>query len=175
MQEKYFFQDKVQYCEICSIHKLIPLECEHELIPVKMIIEGGNYQVRIICKNCYYIDPKPKKAIDYPQNIPIKKLDDFHIYVFNHNQPLRDFLQSLRMKRELSFREVYDNYMKSPEWLVLRLKVLERDEYTCQICQKAATEVHHLTYKHLTHEYLFELISLCSECHKNEYHPELIK
>ncbi len=60
----------------------------------------------------------------------------------------------------------YNEYMKSIDWLNRRDKVIERDDYRCQGCLDArATQVHHLTYKHLGNEFLFELISLCKNCH----------
>ena len=68
--------------------------------------------------------------------------------------------------------EKYEVYINSPEWSKKRSYILQRDEYTCKICGKAATDVHHLTYTNLTNEFDFELISLCHECHFEIYHPE---
>lgn len=63
-------------------------------------------------------------------------------------------------------REKYHEYLKSPAWLHKREQVLERDAYICQGCRDArATQVHHLTYAHIFNELLFELTSLCGECH----------
>jgi hypothetical protein len=33
------------------------------------------------------------------------------------------------------------------------------------VCRGRASQVHHLTYKHLRNEPLFELISVCVPCH----------
>ena len=66
-------------------------------------------------------------------------------------------------QRQLSYQE----YLKSPEWQQLRLKVLQRDRHTCQGCLAArATEVHHRSYGHVRREFCFELISLCDACHR---------
>lgn len=61
----------------------------------------------------------------------------------------------------------YKQYMESDEWNDRRLKVLERDEYVCQACwAQRATEVHHLIYDHLFNEPLFDLVSVCHDCHE---------
>lgn len=49
----------------------------------------------------------------------------------------------------------------------IRPKVFSRDNYTCQGClEKKAQVVHHTTYDHIGKEFMFELISLCFECHE---------
>lgn len=69
-------------------------------------------------------------------------------------------------KKERWFKDKYIPYLKSKEWKTKRLLVLKRDNYVCQSCLKSkATEVHHLTYKHVFNEPLFELVSICNPCH----------
>ena len=64
----------------------------------------------------------------------------------------------------------YAAYLQSPEWQAKRLKALERDEWTCRGCLNArATQVHHLTYAHRGDELLWELVSVCDECHKKAH------
>ena len=65
------------------------------------------------------------------------------------------------------WRARYDAYIASPAWAQKRLLVLQRDGYVCQSCHRAtATQVHHLTYRHLGNEPLFELASICTPCHE---------
>lgn len=60
----------------------------------------------------------------------------------------------------------YNDYLCSDEWYEKRQAVLKRDGYLCQGCRKQrASEVHHLSYEHVGEEYIFELVSLCTECH----------
>jgi 5-methylcytosine-specific restriction endonuclease McrA len=60
----------------------------------------------------------------------------------------------------------YLEYLQSPQWARTRAAVFQRDRKICQGCLKVqATEVHHLTYKHVYSEFMFELVSLCSDCH----------
>ena len=64
-------------------------------------------------------------------------------------------------------QQSYQEYLKSPEWQARRLKVLQRDRHLCQGClERPASEVHHITYRNLRREFCFELISLCTGCHR---------
>jgi hypothetical protein len=61
----------------------------------------------------------------------------------------------------------HSEYLNSEQWKKKRALVLNRDNYTCQSCLTSkATEVHHLTYKHWKNEPLFELVSVCRNCHE---------
>jgi len=65
-----------------------------------------------------------------------------------------------------SLRPNYREYLQSPRWAALRTLILERDHYQCQACFEAtASDVHHLTYAHLGHEFCWELVSVCRGCH----------
>ena len=58
-------------------------------------------------------------------------------------------------------------YLSSNKWKVLRLEVLLRDSYECQMCTSTTSlEVHHITYKHFTNESLGELVTVCRNCHQ---------
>lgn len=60
----------------------------------------------------------------------------------------------------------YEIYLKSDEWRAKREKVLQRSRGRCEGCDdRAATQVHHLTYRRLGRELLFDLVALCGECH----------
>lgn len=64
----------------------------------------------------------------------------------------------------------YSEKLRSPKWQKLRLKVLERDEYTCQFCGNTEEElqVHHLAYekgKDPGEEKIEDLITACAGCH----------
>jgi len=61
----------------------------------------------------------------------------------------------------------YEDYLNSDEWKDKRRRVLERDRHTCQAClRRPADEVHHLTYRHVFNEPLFDLMSICRLCHR---------
>jgi hypothetical protein len=75
------------------------------------------------------------------------------------------------------FKREYDLYLASPEWRVKRSKVLKRANGICEGClERKATQVHHVTYKHVPNEFMFELIAVCADCHErlhaNEHEGE---
>lgn len=79
-------------------------------------------------------------------------------------------LEKLQQKQDNETRqwwEWYNQYTQSPQWRKRRERVFERDGYRCQAClENDATEIHHLTYAHVGHEPLFDLISVCHACHE---------
>lgn len=69
-------------------------------------------------------------------------------------------------ERERRFKQYY----KSDNWIRKRDQVLRRDNWKCQHClDRPAEQVHHLTYDHFKNEFLFELSSICLECHCREH------
>jgi len=80
---------------------------------------------------------------------------------------LRDEQNELWQNRETDWDQEYNTYLQSPQWMVKRLRVLERDNYLCQAClRRRASEVHHTTYQFpLGQEPLFILVSVCKPCH----------
>ncbi len=68
-------------------------------------------------------------------------------------------------------RKFYNDYIASDKWKAIRLKVLKRDNNLCQACLEApAQDVHHITYANLGDELMFELLSVCRDCHFNRIH-----
>lgn len=65
----------------------------------------------------------------------------------------------------------YDAHLKTEKWASLRARVLARAQGRCEGCDSdTAVEVHHLTYKHLGDEFLWELQAVCRSCH-DRIHP----
>lgn len=84
----------------------------------------------------------------------------------------RNRLAALAQEREVG-RAEYAQYLSSPEWRAKRQLVLKRCGGTCEGCMSAAVDqVHHLTYKHIYRELLFELVGLCDECHRVAHDEE---
>ena len=68
----------------------------------------------------------------------------------------------------------YKEQIKSPLWQKRRLEILNRDNFTCQICgcKDKTLHVHHLVYEKgkMIWEYPDKLlITLCEECHEHEH------
>lgn len=72
--------------------------------------------------------------------------------------------------------DIYDIYIKSVHWSIKRNIVLARAKNEegipiCEACgQSQAIQVHHLTYRNLGNEYLWELKAVCLACHQR-LHP----
>ena len=70
-------------------------------------------------------------------------------------------------RRQTAWRQKYEAYLQTDVWRAKRARVLARDRGVCQCCfDLPATQVHHLTYAYLGDELLFELISVCNDCHE---------
>jgi 5-methylcytosine-specific restriction endonuclease McrA len=60
----------------------------------------------------------------------------------------------------------YAEYLQSTAWKEKRRLIMQRCRGYCEGCGSApATQVHHLTYKHVGNELLFELVAVCDPCH----------
>jgi hypothetical protein len=66
--------------------------------------------------------------------------------------------------------ELYNEYLKSKEWYVLRELIMKRDNCSCRVCSDDAEEVHHLTYTRIFNESPYDLIAICRKCHDFIHH-----
>lgn len=67
--------------------------------------------------------------------------------------------------------KTYSEKLKSPLWQRKRLKVLERDEFTCKLCndKNETLHVHHLSYENKKDPWDVKdenLITYCKVCHE---------
>ena len=89
------------------------------------------------------------------------------------------FLDSMENKKN------YSELLRSPLWQKKRLKILERDGFTCQHCgsRERELQVHHRVYHKGAKPWEYddsELITLCNQCHevetevKNQHYQEFM-
>ncbi len=69
--------------------------------------------------------------------------------------------------------KTYSEKLKDPRWQKKRLKILERDEWTCQLCgdDTETLHVHHKYYREKKEPWEcgdFALVTVCHNCHKSE-------
>lgn len=67
----------------------------------------------------------------------------------------------------------YAKLLLDPRWQKMRLKVLERDSFTCQACfnKESTLHVHHLYYRKSLLPWEYEMsayLTLCCDCHYDE-------
>jgi hypothetical protein len=62
----------------------------------------------------------------------------------------------------------YSEKLRHPKWQKKRLEILNRDNFTCKMCNDTETElhIHHLEYNGDPHEVSIDkLLTVCKHCH----------
>ena len=78
--------------------------------------------------------------------------------------------ESYRQQKSADWWSKYDRYLESGDWKRRRRLVLERANNLCEGCRvRPATQVHHLTYKNVCDEFLWELVAVCTQCHEKAH------
>jgi hypothetical protein len=98
-----------------------------------------------------------------------KKQEQFQIELQQeYSEFIKDFEEIKRQNFTFDLKfPGYSNYLLSDEWIKKRELVLKRDNYLCQCClNNKAVQVHHTSYTHVFNEPLFELTSVCINCHE---------
>lgn len=76
-------------------------------------------------------------------------------------------------KENSAFKEKYLLYLRSEEWLKIRLAMLKFYNFTCNRCKLKKhykqLQVHHRTYKNVFHEEPEDLELICKKCHEKEH------
>lgn len=68
----------------------------------------------------------------------------------------------------------YAEKLKDPRWQKKRLEILQRDDFTCQVCfdNTNTLHVHHLSYEKGIEPWEYpgcSLITLCASCHEDNH------
>lgn len=71
-------------------------------------------------------------------------------------------------------KKSYAELLKDPRWQKKRLEIMQRDNFTCQLCgsKEKHLNVHHLYYNGYKEPWEYEndaMITVCDECHKLEH------
>lgn len=67
----------------------------------------------------------------------------------------------------------YNEYLRSPAWRDRAALVKKRAGGICEGCgTRPAAQVHHVTYKHVGNEFLWELRAICNNCHERIHGEE---
>jgi hypothetical protein len=169
---------EINYCdniECFSHFSYQKRECNnHHLQAVRFYSKNNSLYIRKQCFCCGESVSGFKKAdFENIDLLPIYKegiSDDFCDIGFTFQYQQRYYEKGKFLKRERE-KEVWfaehNNYLKSDEWKSKRLLVLKRDNYTCQSCLlNKATQIHHKSYRYWQNEPLFDLISVCFDCHE---------
>lgn len=169
----------IHYCVNCWGFICGVPNCEkHNPTFVRWADVSNRLHLKMQCTNCGDLESKTyKKTIvkDFNQ-LPLfnKELydkkqkidwDKYREVFFRYNK--KSYQNKKKVELE-SFLKEHSEYLLTSQWKEKRLLVLNRDNYICQSCLiKKATEVHHKSYKYWKNEPLFDLISVCNECHND--------
>lgn len=68
----------------------------------------------------------------------------------------------------------YWQKLKDPRWQAMRLRIMERDKFSCRDCkdEKSTLNVHHAFYRKGRDPWEYDesdLITLCETCHENRH------
>lgn len=149
--------------------------CTHK-VARKRIIKSGATNYGMQCVNCGRFENKGIKFFGF--SLPTEFADEQIKEKFNercqeHFRQKQIAADEQREQVRREWRQRYEKYLESPQWESKRQAALKRDRWLCQGClSRRATQVHHLTYDHLGNELLWELQSVCTECHKI-IHPHM--
>jgi len=165
------------YCPKCFEEKYISKkdgQCcfSPEILPVKVLMQGGGFQIRQQCNNCGYSFGLALKKSDFDlSKIELRndnKPKEFYEKAAEEHVDFKAKFEEFKEKN-YSFENKfpgYTLYLNSDQWKKKRQLVLQRDNNYCQSClANKAVQVHHLTYKHVFNEPLFDLIAVCNRCH----------
>lgn len=72
----------------------------------------------------------------------------------------------VRRRPEMTKRDEYNEYLKSPSWIAFRDSIMD-SKPDCQRCEnRAATDLHHVIYRHeLSLVRATDVLPLCRTCH----------
>lgn len=121
---------------------------------------------------CVFCDERlgdwlPKKGIGNPDELAIADPEGPAKFERTRRDAWRTVQHKYLEQRDGHISAEYDAYLSSPDWKTRRDKVLARAKWVCEGCaEKAATQVHHLTYEHIFNELLWELVAVCDGCHE---------
>lgn len=113
------------------------------------------------------------------EKIALGEIKKYDLDLLNKKSPTYQGYHAYKNKKDnekqeleaVNRRKFYNDYIASDKWKAIRLKVLKRDNNLCQACLYApAQDVHHITYANLGNELMFELLSVCRDCHFNRIH-----
>lgn len=160
--------------------------------------KSGKYDFIFVCQTESVIDEMDRQKIPYvivePDNIvwneqeskerakerQIIKQQWFGRFILRDNSHIKNFSKWLNHMKDIKATPEGADYQKGPRYnlATLREAVFYRDNYTCQVCGREASEgailhVHHMFYWKGRHDNsLSELITVCEKCHTPANHQK---
>jgi len=154
--------------------------CGHaRLVLAQVKYRNGSSHVRKVCLDCGEFRGDTLRRSQEHATLPV--VDQAAIrngYHAKRRELYEQIVQKhvrIQRKRDAGFQKEYINYLSSPKWKQIREKVLTRANRICEGClDKPASVIHHLNYKSIYSEMLFDLVALCRDCHE-KCHPDKVE
>ena len=144
--------------------------CEHPTSELRDYeTSNGGWQRKEQCLNCGKAVSNPVKR---DRNLEVPKWDaNLESEYLKKRAVKKSEIENHLIERTANLETegyvIYEEYLDSADWKKRRSAALARDGGLCQACYEAdASEVHHLTYERIFEEPLFDLVSVCEDCHK---------
>ncbi len=146
-------------------------KCDHVRKEARKVIQSNGVVVgRWQCLTCgsnegvilkSQMDPNPLPLFD--KSISERWWEKYRA----HQQKKHEAFEAAFAAQAARWWAWYDSYLRSPQWHHIRAKVLARDKGICCGCGvNRAVQVHHLHYRRVGREMLFDLVSICLVCHE---------
>lgn len=145
-------------------------KCSHARQSLKRYpLSNGTYQVRKQCDDCGLLDGMAISRLKFqanPESLPWVNRQMAEDAKSDKINQIIKASEDRESKRRQEWLKKHDEYLQSESWAKKREMALLRDKGICQGCFfKKAAEVHHLTYSNWGDELIFQLVSLCHDCH----------
>lgn len=166
-------------------HSYFHTRCRHEPDGVwQTSTKGGATTWRWRCRICRrYYGPAVGK-VNAARLVPAPRIgpsiDDMHGAEHEANEVARSYTQEAENRRkkkeeqdQVEYTQRYYQYLETAAWRIKRDRVMRRASGICEACGAArANEVHHLTYDRVFEEPLYDLVAICSPCHRRVHEIE---
>jgi hypothetical protein len=73
-------------------------------------------------------------------------------------------------KEKEHYQKIYSDLLKDPRWQKKRLEIMQRDDFTCQLCldKETTLNIHHKRYNKARNPWEYDndvLLTVCEDCH----------
>lgn len=150
------------------------LRCDHPRKgPRKLIQRDGKPYFKIQCPDCgaALSTQLSHSLVPDIENCPMWNEELSRQHQTRWSRAYDEEKQRAIAERKALWSKTYDEYLQTPEWRERSKLVKERAGGLCEGCRKRnAIDAHHLHYDNVGHEFLFDLVAVCRECH-DALHP----
>lgn len=145
-------------------------ECQHERTEVRKRMQVNGVTAGHQCLKC---GKKVKHVYIRDVNLNMLPLwntvleEAYRKQVNEFYRKRQEAYERGQAQQQIEWRRFYEQHLLSDKWKQLRRKVFARCNGVCEGCgERQAVQVHHLNYKRLGNEMLFDLAAVCMTCHE---------